>query len=347
MFKKIKIAFIGCGYVARKHVTALQRLENAELVGAYDCEPSGLTAFGKKYSIPTFSTVEELIEKTNPDLLSILTPSGIHTQNILELIRYKKHFVVEKPLALTLDDTDKILAECDKHNLKVFVVKQNRFNPPIRKLKEAIESGRFGKLVLGAVRVRWCRKQAYYDEKPWRGTWAMDGGVLANQASHYIDMLIWMMGKVESVMAKTATRIANIEVDDTAVTVLKFANGALGVIEATTATRPVDLEGSISVLGEKGSVEIGGYFMNEMKIWNFSEIDKGDQEVWQKHSKVPDQLAWNHSEFYKDVINSLKTNSKGLIVGQEGRNSVDLINAINESSKRGEEVFFNYKNNNL
>ena len=131
------------------------------------------------------------------------------------------------------------------------------------------------------------------------------------------------------------------------VTVLKFANGALGVIEATTATRPVDLEGSISVLGEKGSVEIGGYFMNEMKIWNFSEIDKGDQEVWQKHSKVPDQLAWNHSEFYKDVINSLKTNSKGLIVGQEGRNSVDLINAINESSKRGEEVFLNYKNNNL
>jgi UDP-N-acetyl-2-amino-2-deoxyglucuronate dehydrogenase len=229
----------------------------------------------------------------------------------------------------------------------VFVVKQNRFNPPIRKLKQALESGRFGKLVLGTVRVRWCRKQAYYNEKPWRGTWAMDGGVLANQASHFIDMLIWMMGEVESVMAKTATRIANIEVDDTAVTVLKFANGALGVIEATTATRPVDLEGSISILGEKGSVEIGGYFMNQMKTWNFAEIDKDDQEVWEKHSKVPDQPAWNHSEFYKDVINSLRTNTKGLIVGQEGRNSVGLINAINESSKRGEEVFLKDKNNSL
>jgi len=155
-------------------------------------------------------------------------------------------------------------------------------------------------------------------------------------------MLIWMMGDVESVIAKIATRLVNIEAEDTGVAILKFRNGALGVIEATTATRPKDLEGSISILGEKGSVEIGGFFMNELKTWNFTEPDEMDNDIWQKYSKVPNEPAWNHTEFFKDVINSLRNNKKGLIDGLEGRKSIELINAIYESAETGKEVFLRY-----
>ena len=157
---KVKVALIGCGYVARKHAAALQRIAGAEIVGAYDSDGRSLAAFGAQQAIPVFASVEELMDVANPDMLSILTPSGVHARNILELVRYRKHLVVEKPLALKLDDIDEIFAACNTHGVKLFVVQQNRFNPPVRRLKRALEQGRFGKLVLGTVRVRWCRTQA-------------------------------------------------------------------------------------------------------------------------------------------------------------------------------------------
>ena len=340
--QKINFALIGCGAIANKHVTALNKLDNVKIVGAFDIDYQAAKAFGKKYSVPPFTNIEEMVEKTNPDVFDILTPSGFHAENIFELIRFNKHFVVEKPLALRLDQIDQILHLCDEKGLKIFVVQQNRFNPPVQKLKEALHKGRFGKLVLGTVRIRWCRDQTYYDQKSWRGTWALDGGVLTNQASHHIDMLIWMLGEVESVMAKTTARLVNIEAEDTGAAIIKFRNGALGIIEATTATRPKDLEGSISILGEKGSVEIGGFFMNELKTWNFSEPDKADNNIWDKSSKVPSEFAWNHTEFLKDVVNSLRNNKKGLVDGLEGRKSVELINAIYESAETGKEVFLRF-----
>jgi len=340
--RKIKFALIGCGTIANKHVTAINRLADAEVVGGYDIDLHLGTTFAEKHPIPVFNSIEEMIEKTDPQVLNILTPTGKHAENIIELIPFNRHFVVEKPLALRLDQIDRILKECDKRGLKLFVVQQNRFNPPVKKLKQALDKGRFGKLVLGTVRVRWCRNQDYYDQKSWRGTWAFDGGVLTNQASHNIDMLIWMMGEVESVMAKTATRLVNIETEDTGLSILKFRNGALGVIEATTATRPKDLEGTISILGEKGSVEIGGFFMNELKTWNFVDSDEMDNDIWEKHAKVPNDLAWNHTEFFKDVINSLRDDKKGLIDGFEGRKSVELINAIYESAETGKEIFLRF-----
>ncbi len=340
--EKIRFALIGCGTIANKHVTALSRFSDAEIVGGYDVDFNLGNTFAEKHSIPAFKNVEEMIEKTDPHVLNILTPSGKHAENILELIHYNRHFVVEKPLALRLDQIDRILKECDEKGLKLFVVQQNRFNPPVQKLKEALDKERFGKLVLGTVRVRWSRNQDYYDQKSWRGTWAFDGGVLTNQASHHIDMLIWMMGEAESVVAKTATRLVNIEAEDTGLAILKFKNGALGVIEATTATRPKDLEGSISILGEKGSVEIGGFFLSELKTWNFTESDDMDTDIWDKYAKVPEERAWNHTEFFKDVINSLRNDKKGLIDGLEGRKSVELINAIYESAETGKEVFLRF-----
>ncbi|MBI5643072.1 MAG: Gfo/Idh/MocA family oxidoreductase [Deltaproteobacteria bacterium] len=336
--ESIRFAIIGCGAIAQKHVAALGRIGNAKLVGAFDIDSRAAGSFSEKYSVPVFDNIEDLVEKTDPHVLDILTPSGSHGENILDLIRFNRHFVVEKPLALRLDQIDGILDECDRRGLKIYVVKQNRFNPPIQKLKEAIDRRRFGRLVLGTVRVRWCRPQGYYSQKPWRGTWAFDGGVLTNQASHHIDMLIWLMGDVESVMAKTATRLVNIEAEDTGIAILKFKNGALGVIEATTATRPKDLEGSISILGEKGSVEVGGFFMNELKTWNFAEPIEADADIFKTHGKVPEELGWNHTEFFKDVVRSINEVKKGLIDGIEGRKSVELINAIYESAETGSEV---------
>lgn len=340
--EKVKFALIGCGAIANKHVTAINRLGNAEIVGAYDVNPDAARAFNEKHSVPVFTDIDKLVTETNPDLLNILTPSGMHAENILDLIHYNRHFVVEKPLALRLDQIDSILEECDSRGLKIFVVKQNRFNPPIQKLKEALDKGRFGKLVLGTVRVRWCREQSYYDQKKWRGTWAHDGGVLTNQASHHIDMLLWLMGEVESVMAKTATRLADIEAEDAGAAIIKFRNGSLGIVEATTAARPKDLEGSISILGEKGAVEIAGFFMNELKTWNFKEPDEMDADVWKSSAKVPNEPAWNHTEFFRDVINCMKTGRKGLIDGLEGRKSVELINAIYESSETGKEIYVRF-----
>ena len=340
--EKIKFALIGCGAIANKHMIAINRLDNAEIVGVYDIDHHVARSFGEKNSIPTFTDVEAMIGKTEPHILNILTPSGNHAENVLDLIRFKKHFVVEKPLTLRLDHVDRIIEECDAQGIKIFIVQQNRFNPPVQKLKEALINGRFGKLVLGTIRVRWCRQQAYYDQKSWRGTWEYDGGVFTNQASHHIDMLIWLMGEVESVMAKITTRLVNIEAEDTGVAILRFKNGALGILEATTATRPKNLEGSISILGEKGSVEVGGFFMNELKTWNFEETDDMDAEVWDKFSKVPNETAWNHSQFLKDVIDSLINGKRGLIDGLEGRKSVELINAIYESAETGREVVLRF-----
>jgi predicted dehydrogenase len=211
-------------------------------------------------------------------------------------------------------------------------------------LREALEQGRFGKLVLGTVRVRWCRPQDYYDQAPWRGTWAMDGGVLTNQASHHVDMLEWMMGDVESVFARSATALANIEAEDTAVVTLKFRNGALGVIEATTATRPKDLEGSISVLGEGGTVEIAGFAVNKMKTWNFVEAKPGDEDVMEKYSVNPPSVyGFGHQAYYEYVVDCISNNGPHLVDGLVGRKSLELINAIYESIETGKEVYLRFR----
>ena len=228
--------------------------------------------------------------------------------------------------------------------MQLFVVKQNRFNLPVIKLREALENNRFGKLILGTVRVRWCRTQEYYDQAPWRGTWAMDGGVLSNQAIHHLDMLEWMMGRIQSVFAYSTKALANIEAEDTAVVTLKFDNGALGIIEATTATRPHDLEGSISILGEFGAVEISGFAVNKMKTWSFVNREDGDEEVLEKFSSnPPDVYGFGHREFYKHVIDVLTGKTVNSLDGMVGRSSLELLNAIYESIETGSEVSLRFR----
>jgi predicted dehydrogenase len=247
-------------------------------------------------------------------------------------------------MALTLDDADAMIEACDKYNCKLFVVKQNRFNVPILKLREALENDRFGKLVLGTIRVRWSRDQNYYDQAKWRGTWSMDGGVLTNQASHHVDLLEWMMGDVESVFAKSTTALVDIEAEDTAIVTLKFRNGALGIIEATTAIRPKDLEGSISILGEKGSVEIGGFAVNKMLHWNFQDKIDGDVQVMDEYSvNPPNVYGFGHQSYYEHVVDSILYDKKHLVDGLVGRKSLELITAIYESIETGKEVFLRFK----
>lgn len=345
--KNIRFGLIGLGKVSGKHLDAITKgVTGASLGAVCDIDAERAKSIGTKYNVPYYTNFHDMM-KSDPklDVISVLTPSGHHDKYISELASYGKSIIVEKPMALTLDAAERMVKTCAESGISLFVVKQNRFNPAVVKTREALDKGRFGKLVLGTIRIRWCRTQSYYDQDPWRGTWALDGGVLVNQASHHIDLLSWMMGDVESVFAYNATQLVNVEVDDTAVAVLKFTNGALGVIEATTATRPKDLEGSMSILGEKGSVEIGGFAVNKIKSWQFSEKEPHDDEIVAGAQEPESIPGGSHAYYLQDVVDKLsgKATSGYLVDGLVAMKSILLFNAIYESVETGKEVRVTYR----
>lgn len=337
----LRFALVGCGRISVRHSQLLGggEIDGATLCSVCDKELGKAQMRGDEYSVPFYTDMHEMMRTEKPDVVTILSESGLHAQQVIALAQYGAHIMVEKPMALSLSDADEMIEACDVAGVKLFVIKQNRFNVPVLKLREALEAGRFGKLVMGTVRVRWCRPQAYYDQDAWRGTWAMDGGVLTNQASHHIDLLEWMMGDVASVYAMSRTALVDIEAEDTAVVVLRFRSGALGVIEATTAIRPKDLEGSISILGEKGAVEIAGFAVNKMKTWNFSEPEPSDEDVLGKYSTNPPNVyGFGHKAYYEHAVSSIRDGSANLVDGLQGRRSLELISAIYESVETGREV---------
>lgn len=337
----LKFALVGCGRIAKRHSELLghKQIRDAQLVAACDLVPEKAGRIGQLFGVPHFTDMHEMMRSVDIDVVVVLTESGRHAEQVVALAAYGKHIVVEKPMALTLDDADAMIRACDRAGVKLFVVKQNRFNVPVLKVRQALEAGRFGKLVLGTVRVRWCRRQDYYDQDPWRGTWALDGGVLTNQASHHVDLLEWMMGEVDSVFAMSTTALAHIEAEDTAVVTLRFKNGALGIIEATTAARPTDLEGSLSILGEGGTVEVAGFAVNKMKVWKFGQAEPGDDTVMEQYSvNPPNVYGFGHQAYYEHVVDCILNDSPHLVDGLEGRKSLELINAIYESVETGREV---------
>lgn len=342
----LKFGLVGCGRIAKRHSELLghNQIDHASLVAVCDIDEEKAKKIGEQFNVPYYTDMDEMMQKESIDVVSVLTESGYHAKHVINLAKYGKHIVVEKPMALTLDDADAMIRACDENSCKLFVVKQNRFNVPVVKLREAMDEKRFGKLVLGTIRVRWSRDQNYYDQAWWRGRWDMDGGVLTNQASHHVDLLEYMMGDVESVFAKSTTALVNIEAEDTAIVTLKFRNGALGIIEATTAVRPKDLEGSISILGETGTVEIGGFAVNKMVHWNFTHKKDGDDEVMEKYSvNPPNVYGFGHQAYYEHVVDSILNNKKHLVDGLVGRKSLELISAIYESIETGKEVFLRFK----
>lgn len=342
----LKFCLVGCGRIAKRHSELLGNriIDGAVLSGVCDIDPARAEQIGARFAVPWFTDMHEMMSAVAPDAVVILTESGAHARHAIELAPYGAHIIVEKPMALTLADADAMIETCDRAGVKLFVIKQNRFNVPVVKLREAVTQGRFGKLVLGTVRVRWCRPQSYYDQDAWRGTWALDGGILTNQASHHIDLLEWMMGPVEKVSAMSSTRLVRMEAEDTAVVILTFANGALGVIEATGGARPKDLEGSISILGEGGSVVIGGFAVNKLETWNFVDGQPGDENVIEQYSvNPPNVYGFGHQAYYEHVVDAIRNGGPQLVDGIQGRRSLELISAIYESIETGREVSMRFR----
>ncbi|MDA8865588.1 Gfo/Idh/MocA family oxidoreductase [Gammaproteobacteria bacterium] len=345
----LNFALVGCGRIAKRHseLLGLKQINGAQLIAVCDIDAEKASNISDKLGVSAYSDMDQMMDSEKIDVVVVLTPSGLHAEHVIKLSKYGKHIMVEKPMALTLEDSDNMIEACDANGIKLFIIKQNRFNVPVIKLKEAMDAGRFGKLTMGTVRVRWARHQAYYDQDDWRGTWAMDGGVLTNQASHHIDLLEWMMGDVESVFAKMTTSLADVETEDTAIVTLKFKSGALGIIEATTAARPSNLEGSISVLGERGTVVVGGIAVNEMTTWVFEDKEDGDEDILKEFSvNPPDVYGFGHKAYYEHVVKCLMSGSSNLVDGLQGRKSVELITAIYQSAETGKEVFLKFQSKN-
>jgi predicted dehydrogenase len=342
----INVGILGCGRISKRHVELLGngQIAGARLGAVCDTNFERADEYARRFKVPSYQHIDELLHDPDIDLVAVLTPSGMHAEHAIAAAQARKHVIVEKPMALRLEDADAMIRACDDAGVKLFVVKQNRFNVPVVKLRAALEAGRFGRLVLGTVRVRWCRDQAYYDHDEWRGTWQLDGGVLTNQASHHIDLLEWMMGEVDSVHARSMTALANIETEDTAVATIKFRNGSLGIIEATTAVRPKDLEGSLSVLGERGSVEIAGFSVNKIRTWQFSEPIEDDATVMEQFSvNPPNVYGFGHQAYYEHVISCLRDGSPAIVDGLVGRRSLELICALYESIETGKEVHLRFR----
>lgn len=339
---RLRLGIIGCGRISDRHLQVVAGLPALELVGVCDRVPARVQKASERAGVRGYADYLAMIEAEKPDMVTILTESGSHAEVGVACAPHVKALVIEKPMALTLDDADRLIEQCERHGTKLFVVKQNRYNRPVARLRAAMEAGRFGKLALGTVRVRWCRTQAYYDQDPWRGTWKDDGGVFSNQASHHLDLLQWMMGPIEAVTAYTATRLVDIETEDVGTAILRFTSGALGVIEATTATRPTDLEGSLSILGERGTVVIGGFAVNKIETWNFVEPTADDATIGEASVNPPNVYGFGHLEFYRDVIDCIVSERRSMLDGLEGRKSLEIINALYESAATRAEVRLRY-----
>ena len=277
------------------------------------------------------------------DAAFVLTPSGLHAKHICELAELSvPNIIVEKPIALALEDAHQAIKACELQESRLFVVKQWRYNRAVQQLRGAFESGRFGKISLLTARLRWCRHDKYYQEANWRGTWAQDGGVLTNQAVHAIDLLLWFGGKVEQVFAMCQTRLASIEAEDTAVAVIRFANGTLGTIEASTAVRPANLEASLSVLGSGGSVVVGGNSVNRVQTWQFENPEPQDDVVLESGAENPTHDPnYAHRCYLDDVLESIELNREGGVGGAEALRSLELIHALYHSDSLGESVALN------
>jgi UDP-N-acetyl-2-amino-2-deoxyglucuronate dehydrogenase len=336
--RDFRVALVGCGRISKNHFDALRRIDGLSLTAVCDIVPERARSAGEQEGVPYFTSYEELLQRADCDVVAICTPSGLHAAQGALAARAGKHVITEKPMAISLGQADDLVKACDDARVFLFVVKQNRLNPPIQLLRRAVDKGRFGRIYLANTTVRWQRPQDYYDAAPWRGTWEFDGGAIMNQASHYVDLIQWLVGPVESVLAKTATQARRIEAEDSGVAILKFRSGALGVIEVNVLTYPRNLEGSITILGEKGSVKIGGTAVNRVEHWLFADYDDDDKLVEGANTNPPNVYGFGHEGYYRNVLAVLRGEAQPQTDGRAGRKSLELILGIYESAKTGREI---------
>ena len=337
--RKIRFALVGCGRIAQNHFAAIkQHSEHAELVSVCDINPNALEAATEITGAKPFSSLSKLLKDTTADIVVLTTPSGLHPEQTIDVAAAGLHVMTEKPMATRWHDGLRMVKACDDANVRLFVVKQNRRNATLQLLKQAIEQGRFGRIYMVNLNVFWTRPQEYYDSAPWRGTWEFDGGAFMNQASHYVDLLDWLIGPIESIQAYTATLARNIEVEDTGVISVKWRSGALGSMNVTMLTYPKNLEGSITILGEKGTVRVGGVAVNEIQHWEFSEPHEVDKNIGQVSYETTSVYGFGHPLYYDNVIKVLQGEASPETDGREGLKSLETLIATYLSARDGKRI---------
>ena len=333
----VRVALLGCGRVAQHYRAMLTErgVTGFRIVGCCDLDPAKARDMAQTFDAQAYTDGDAMLAGAKPDLVCVLTPSGTHHAMACKALAAGCHVLVEKPVTLIPAQVEELANYASQMRRMATVMFQNRFNPAIRALKEAYDAGRFGKLVTATIRVRWCRTQDYYDDE-WHGTWAQDGGVINQQAIHHVDALGWICGGIKSVSAKATRRLNDLEAEDTMVASVEFANGALGTIEATTSARPRDFEASLSVVGEKGMVLVGGIALNRIDTWTFVEPQPGDDTVPERCSQdVPTGYGLSHATVLQEIFDRLRAGSNAAPVPVEdaGR-AVWLVHALYASDEQ-------------
>ena len=337
--RKIRFAVVGCGRIANNHLAAIKsHSDRCEVVDVCDVAPAALKAAVDATGAQPHTRYADLLAKTNADCVVLTTPSGLHPSQAIQAAAAGFHVMTEKPMATRWKDGLAMVEACDRAGVELFVVKQNRRNATLQLLKKAIEARRFGRIYSVSINVFWARPQDYYDSAKWRGTWEFDGGAFMNQASHYIDLLEWLIGPVESVMAYTGTLARNIEVEDTGVAALRWRSGAMGTLNVTMLTYPKNYEGSLTILGEHGSVRVGGVAVNEIQHWEFADKSPEDDEVKQANYATTSVYGFGHPLYYDNVIKSLRGEAEPETDGREGLKSLELLIALYLSARDGRRV---------
>jgi UDP-N-acetyl-2-amino-2-deoxyglucuronate dehydrogenase len=332
--RKIRLALVGCGRIANNHFGSIENHSDCvELVDVCDVNAEVLAQAVSRTKANGHASLADLLKTTTADLVVLTTPSGLHSEQAILVAASGLHVMTEKPMATRWHDGLRMVKACDKAGVRLFVVKQNRQNPTLQLLKKAVEQNRFGKIYSVAMNVFWTRPQVYYDSAKWRGTWEFDGGAFMNQASHYIDLLHWMIGPVESVMAYTSTLARNIEVEDSGVAAIRWRSGAIGTLNVTMLAYPQNMEGSITILGEKGTVRIGGVAVNEIQTWEFSDACPADAEVASTSYQTTSVYGMGHPHYYSNVIETLRGEAEPETDGREGLITLELLIAMYLSSR--------------
>jgi UDP-N-acetyl-2-amino-2-deoxyglucuronate dehydrogenase len=337
--RKIKFALVGCGRIAKNHFEALRKhRERAELVGVCDVDPRALDHAVAATGAQSYGSLDEMLRDCEADAFIVTTPSGLHPEQTIQIARAGRHVITEKPMATRWEDGKRMVCAADTAGVRLFVVKQNRRNRTLQLLKRAVEKKRFGRIYMVNLNVFWTRPPEYYNSAKWRGTWEFDGGAFMNQASHYVDLIDWIIGPVESLQAYTATLARDIEVEDTGVLSLRWRNGALGSMNVTMLTYPCNMEGSITVLGEFGTVRIGGVAVNEIQHWEFATPDPDDENVRDASYETTSVYGFGHSLYYDNVIQVLRGEVEPETDGREGLKSLEVLVAAYKSARDGQRV---------
>ena len=337
--RKIRFALVGCGRISASHFEAIAaHSDDAELVGVADIDATALQRAMAATHAPGFPSLTHLLAGTTPDVVILATPSGLHASQAIEVARAGRHVMSEKPMATRWEDGTAMVQACDAAGVHLFVVKQNRSNPTLRLLKRAVTEGRFGRICLVTVNVFWSRPQSYYDSAPWRGTWALDGGAFMNQASHYVDLLDWLIGPVESVQAYTATLGRRIEAEDTGVLAVRWRSGALGAVNVTMLTYSKNLEGSVTVLGERGTARVGGVAVNRIEHWDFDAPHPMDDDLERASYETTSVYGRGHQRYLRNVIDVLRGAATPDTDGREGLHSLEILIATYLSARDGRRV---------